>query len=746
MERILVKKCLEMIGQEVKVSGWVANIRDHGSLIFVELRDFSGKLQIVINSEDKEVFEIAKQLGSEYVISVIGNIVKRDEKLKNSNIETGEIELQAKSLNILNASKTPPFPLSDDGRDIDENLRLKYRYIDIRRKRVSELIKKRHQFIMYTREWFTNNRFTEIETPLMTVSTPEGARDFLVPSRVFPGKFFALPQAPQQYKQLLMVGGVDRYFQIAPCFRDEDPRADRHSGAFYQIDVECSFMESDEQFFNIVEPYFKDVVENLTQKKVKEYPFPRIKYTDAWNTYGSDKPDLRYEMKLTDITDIAKRSSMSIFSSVQTVKGILVNKEFSRMEIDDWTGKIKQQGAKGLAWVKISNNVFEGGVSKFFDEKLQSEIREALKSNGYDITDTPQTLFLVAGDWMNTCKQLGWLRNRMGEILNLKDPKVMAFGWIIDFDMFEWSESENRWDFMHNPFSMPRGGIEALKTKKPNEITAQQYDLACNGYEMASGSIRNHDPLALIEAFKICGYSEEETREKFGHMISAFEYGAPPHGGFAPGVDRMMMVLFDEDNIREVYAFPQTGGQELMMNSPREVPKKDLDILYLESTEKGHYLSEEIVNILNQKEIVYKLMEHEEVHTSEESAKVRGTKLSQGMKAMILKSKEYENKYIMSVIPADKQIDLDKLSKELNEEYIVAPSEEVEKKFGIKVGAVPPFGRLLKLDLYYDMSIYNKDEVAFNIGLRTKSILMKASDLISVAQPDKRSIKLEIAK
>ncbi len=746
MERILIKECLNKIGEIVKVSGWVANIRDHGSLIFVELRDFSGKLQIVINSEDKEVFEKAKELGNEYVVSLTGNVISRDEKLVNKNIETGTIELQGKTLEILNESKTPPFPLSDDGREIDENMRLKYRYIDIRRKRVRDLMLNRNKFLTYTRNWFNTSDFTEIETPLMTVSTPEGARDFLVPSRIFPGKFFALPQSPQQYKQLLMVGGVHRYFQVAPCFRDEDPRADRHSGAFYQVDAECSFMESDEQFFKIVEPYFKDVVEGLTEKKIKEYPFPRIKYMDAWNIYGTDKPDLRYDMKLTDLTDIAKRSTMSIFASVETVKAILVPKEFSRMEIDEWTEKIKQQGAKGLAWIKISKSTFDGGVSKFFDEKLQQEIRTQLESTGYIFSDEIQTLFIVAGDWMSTCKQIGWLRTKMGDLLNLKDPNLMAYAWIVDFDMFEWNETENRWDFMHNPFSMPRGGLEALRTKKPNEITAQQYDIACNGYELASGSIRNHHPETFIEAFKVCGYTEEETREKFGHMISAFEFGAPPHGGFAFGVDRLMMILFDEENIREVYAFPQTGGQELMMNSPREVSKKDLGILHLESTERGFYLSQDIESQLNTSEVAFKVLEHEEVHTSEESAKVRGTKLSAGMKAMILKSSEYNNKYIMTVIPADKQIDLESLSQALNEKYIVAPSEEVESIFGIKVGAVPPFGRLLKLDLFFDKSIYEKDEVAFNIGLRTKSVIMKASDLISVAQPDKRSIGLTIAK
>lgn len=579
MKRFLALDVVEKVGQKVKVCGWAQTVRDHGGLIFIDLRDWSGIVQVVVDEKDKKIFEIAKVLGSEYVLCAEGEVVKRQEDLKNEKIPTGSIEIRASKLEILNESKTPPFPLSEDGREIDEFKRMKYRFVDMRRKRVRDLIEKRHKLLNFVTDWFTKNDFVQVQTPLLTVSSPEGARDFVVPSRLYPGKFYALPQAPQQYKQLLMVGGLHRYFQIAPCLRDEDPRTDRHYGTFYQVDAELSFVTQDE-VFESVEPFFKDAVEKLTDKKAKQYPIPRISYQDIMEDYGSDKADLRFEMKLTDITEIFKKSSMDIFKKVEAVKGILVDREFTRKEIDNWTDSIKKQGSKGLAWFKISNGSFEGPLVKYFKKNDLKKMKSTFEKQGYAF-EGEQMIFAVAGNRKETNIQMGWLRSKMGDLLELKDENVIAFAWVVDFDMFEWDEEKKGWDFMHNPFSMPAGGLEALKNSDPSKIKAQQYDFIANGYELLSGSIRNHHPETFIEAFKICGYSEQETRAKFGHVISAFEYGAPPHGGYALGFDRFAMILFDENNIREVYAFPMSGGQEIMTGSPRVIDKEILDELGL---------------------------------------------------------------------------------------------------------------------------------------------------------------------
>lgn len=576
MKRIYVKKTPEFVGKKVRVCGWASKVRDHGSLVFIDIRDWSGKLQLVLDSSK---IKLSEKVGLEYVIDVIGTVKKREASMVNKNMELGDIEIEVEEIKILNASKTPPFPLDSDGEDIDESMRLKYRYIDIRRKRIRDLIELRHKMAMATRQWFTEAEFTEVQTPLLTVSSPEGARDYLVPSRIYPGKFYALPQAPQQYKQLLMVGGVDRYFQIAPCFRDEDPRADRHSGDFYQVDVETSFL-TQQEFFETMEPYFSYLTEKLTTKKVQSKVFPQIPYNEAIDKYGTDKPDLRFDMYLIDLTDEFKKSGADIFKGIDCVKGILVDKEFSKKEIDKLTDEMKLEGAKGMVWLALENDVLSGTMAKLFPKKVQEEIIKKCKAAGYK--KGKQYIFAFGDEYVKACKFAGILRNRMGEQLNLKDPNVLAFAWIVDFPMFEWDEKNKKWDFGHNPFSMPRGGLEALRNEKPEDIFAQQYDVACNGYELASGSVRNYHPESFIEAFKICGYTEEETRAKFGHMISAFEYGAPPHCGFAVGFDRFMMILSDEKNIKEVYAFPKSNAQELMTGAPREVDKSDLDVLGIE--------------------------------------------------------------------------------------------------------------------------------------------------------------------
>ena len=581
MKKTLVRNTLDKVGEEVRVFGWASRIRDHGSLVFVDLRDWTGKVQLVFDAKN---IQDSRSIGLEYVLEIVGVVKEREDDLKNESLETGNIEIEVKELIVLNKSKTPPFPLDTDGDEIDEQVRLKYRYIDMRRDRVRDLIKNRHRLMFLTRGWFIENDFVEVQTPLLTVSSPEGARDYLVPSRIHKGKFYALPQAPQQYKQLLMVGGLDKYFQIAPCFRDEDPRADRHSGDFYQIDAECSFVNR-EEFFELVEPYFKNSVESLTKKEIKEYRFPQISYREVIDKYGTDKPDLRYEMLLTDLTDEFNSSDMDIFKEVSTVKAIMVDKKFSRKEIDELTEEFKKEGADGLAYFFLSDGKFDGPLVKFFGEDVQENILKKLKEREYSVKGE-QTILAIAGDTRKTTELVGLLRNRMGDILELKDKDVLAFAWIVDFPMFEWNEEQGKWEFGHNPFSMPQGGMKSLIEQEPGDILAEQYDLVCNGYELGSGSIRNAHPESFLKAFEIVGYSEEQTRKEFGHMISAFEYGAPPHGGFAVGFDRYMMILFDESNIREVYAFPKSNAQELMTGAPREISEQDLAILGLQFKKK----------------------------------------------------------------------------------------------------------------------------------------------------------------
>lgn len=578
------------IWQEVTLSGWVSNRRDHGGIIFIDLRDRYGKTQIVFDPENKEAWETADSFRSEFVIKATWTVRNRPEGQNNPNMATGEIEVVISKVELLAKSKTIPFEIDWHGELANEEIRYKHRYIDLRRPAALENIKFRSKFITYTRNWFTEHDFLDVQTPIFTVSSPEWARDFLIPSRLHPGKFYALPQAPQQYKQLLMVGWIDKYFQIAPCFRDEDPRADRHACEFYQIDCEMSFVEQ-QDIFHVVESYIFDVVKALSHKTIMENKFFSMSYTEAMETYGSDKPDLRYEMKLVDVLDIFAKSTNEIFSSIASdpknnrIKAIKVvnwDNVFSKTQMKNFENFVRQYGAKGLWYFQMQEDGLKGPLNKFFTPEDLQEIIDRVELKVWDV------VFFWAWE-KDTVLSYMWkfrihLANLLEELVwNFIPKDVLALSWITDFPFFEESEINGKIDFGHNPFSMPKGWISAFDNPNKLEVMSVQYDLACNGFEILSGSIRNHDVEALVKAFEMVGRSEEEVKEKFGAMYEAFQYWVPPHGGFAIGMDRFMMILKDEENIREVYAFPKSGkAQDMMMNAPANIDKEQLDELHIE--------------------------------------------------------------------------------------------------------------------------------------------------------------------
>lgn len=572
-------------GKTVELSGWVHRRRDHGGIIFIDLRDRYGLTQITFDPDaNKEAWREADKLRSEWVVKIKGKIIKRPEDMVNKKMATGEIEVEVFEIEILSESKTPPFEVGDEKvKEANEHLRLKYRFIDLRREKLQEILKKKDEVITYVRGYLHKNNFIEIQTPILANSSPEGARDYLVPSRIYPGKFYALPQAPQQFKQLLMVGGFDRYFQIAPCFRDEDPRADRHPGDFYQIDMEMSFVEQ-EDVWQMVEPLMIELTEKFSNKKIIKKPFPKLTYAEAMDRYGTDKPDLRFDMEIKSVTDLVKDCGFEVFSKVIKGGGVAHalkadgGAKFSRKDIDELTEVAKAKGAKGLAYIVVrEGDELQSPIVKFLGEDLAGKIVEYAKAKAGDI------IFFGAGEWREVCKALGAVRNECGARLGLKDKNLAAWAWVYDYPMYDYSEiEEGKIDFSHNPFSMPQGGMEALETKHPLDILAYQYDLACNGYEISSGAIRNHDSKIMYKAFEIAGYTKEEVDRKFSAMICAFEYGAPPHGGLAPGLDRLLMILLDLDSIRDVYAFPKDGqARDVMMDAPGEVSEKQLKELGL---------------------------------------------------------------------------------------------------------------------------------------------------------------------
>lgn len=563
------------IGQNVKLAGWIQRIRNLGGMRFLDLRDEFGITQIVVENNE-EMEKQCQDLTTESCISVIGNVIERANK--NDKIPTGDIEVIATEITLLGKCKNIlPFEINSEQNNAREDLRLEYRFLDLRNDHIHKNILLRSNIMRTLRNRMDELGFFEIQTPILANSSPEGARDFLVPSRIHPGEFYALPQAPQQFKQLLMISGFNKYYQIAPCFRDEDPRADRAPGEFYQLDFEMSFA-TQEDVFEVLEQVVPEIFETYTTWKVDKGPFIRIPYSEAMEKYGIDKPDLRNPLIIQDVTEVFRNTEFNAFKE-KTIKVIRVPnmQEQPRKFFDTMSNfAVEELGAKGLAWVKIEEgNNLTGGISKFINEETKQELFKVVNAKPKD------ALFFIADEFTTAQKIAGGVRIELGKRLDLLEKEVYRFCLIVDFPMYELSE-EGTIDFNHNPFSMPQGGMQALLEKEPLEILAYQYDLVCNGYEMASGAVRNHDPELMVKAFEIAGYAKKEVEERFGALFNAFQYGTPPHAGAAPGLDRMIMLIANEENLRQVIAFPKNKkARDLLMRAPSTVTQQQLKDVHI---------------------------------------------------------------------------------------------------------------------------------------------------------------------
>ena len=585
MHKYRTHKCnelrIENVNDQVKLSGWVHRKRDHGQLIFVDLRDHYGLTQVVVDSSNKN-FSIFESLPLESVITVSGIVVERSDETINDNLPTGKIEINLSELEIISQSKALPLQVNSD-EDYGEETRLKFRYLDLRRSRPHENIVLRSNVIQTIRNKMLELGFLEFQTPILTASSPEGARDFLVPSRLNKGKFYALPQAPQQFKQLIMVSGFDKYFQIAPCFRDEDSRADRSPGEFYQLDLEMSYVEQ-EDVFQAVEPVIKEVFKKYSDKKIDEI-FPRITYKDSMLKYGNDKPDLRFALEIQDVTEIFRNSGFTIFaksiengSVVRAVPGPNCGSRSVADRMNSWA---QGEGAPGMGYIIFSENSAKGPIANALGIEKSLEMKTLFNLNDGD------ALFFSCASESEAANLAGKARVKIATDRELIEKNIFKFCWIVDYPMFEKDENTGKIEFSHNPFSMPQGGMEALLNENPLDILAYQYDLVCNGIELSSGAIRNHVPEIMYKAFEIAGHKPEVVDNKFPAMINAFKFGAPPHGGIAPGIDRIVMLLADEPNIREVILFPMTGkAEDLMMNAPNEINELQLKELGIKLDKK----------------------------------------------------------------------------------------------------------------------------------------------------------------
>ena len=582
----------EHIGKTITLAGWVHRRRDHGGLIFIDLRDREGLVQVVFNPDNApSAHELAQALRNEWVVQVSGNVTPRPEGTHNPNIATGEIEVVAEQLRVLNESKTPPFYINEEN-EVDELLRMKYRFLDLRRQSMRDTLIMRHKVVRFIRDFLSERGFLEVETPILIKSTPEGARDYLVPSRLYPGRFYALPQSPQQLKQLLMAAGVEKYFQIARCFRDEDPRADRQP-EHTQLDLEMSFVEEDD-VLNLIEELYTKLIETHFPDKWIMRPFPRMTYAEAMAAYGTDKPDLRFDLDMADLSDIAAQTDFRVFTSVVAGGGIVKGfaapgcASYTRRQTDALIEFAKARGAQGLVTIALTG---EGDIDDITLEGIRSAAArfltvDQIKAIAHRTEAQPGDMILiVAGHPKTTNQALSALRSEMGQRLGLADPNLIAFAFVTDFPLFEWNEDEARWDAMHHAFSMPKDGHEAFLESDPGKAIGRLYDLVANGEELASGSIRIHNRELQERVFGVLGYTKEQVSERFEQLLTAFEYGAPPHGGIAPGIDRLLMVLTGRDNIRDVIAFPKTqSGFDPLFEAPNIVEQNHLDELHISVT------------------------------------------------------------------------------------------------------------------------------------------------------------------
>ena len=724
------------INKKVALCGWCSTRRDHGGVIFIDLRDRYGLTQIVFDpSFNPESHKTAEKLGREDVIQVHGIVKPRKKGMENAKLKTGAIEVFVEKIEILNEAQIPPLEI-DDRIPTNEDTRLKFRYLDLRKPGMQHNIITRHKAAKAARDYFDSLDFLEIETPILTKSTPEGARDYLVPSRVHPGKFYALPQSPQIFKQLLMVSGFDRYFQIAKCFRDEDLRADRQP-EFTQIDIEMSFVDEDD-IIHVMEGMMKHIFRIVLNKDIK-IPFPRLSYGEAINKYGLDRPDMRFDFHLVDVTEIVKHSNFEVFTKSIKQNGIAkcINAKncasFSRTIIEELTSFVAIYGSKGLAWMKVTDKGLESSIVKFFDEKIQNELVKATSAKKDDLL-----LFVCDSNSNVVNEALGNLRIELAKRLKLIDNSHFNFLWIVDFPFFKKDDNEN-WTFTHNPFSAPKPDHMEWLLKKENvgKILTTQYDLVLNGTEVGGGSIRNHKPEALRSVFEIMGYNNEEIESKFGHVLEAFSFGAPPHGGIAFGFDRLVAMITSNESIREVIAFPKNKAAEsLMEDAPNEVNEKQLQELHIKLDfvkETLNVVFSKIRDVLNNEKIEYEVVENKPVFTSKEAAEVRGTELKQGTKALICKTEEG---FIQAVVSGAKELDIMKLQQlTLFKKIEMANAKEVRQATGCNIGSVPPFGNLFNLKVYFDKSVVENEVVAFNAGSHTRSIKMKAKDLVRVVNP-----------
>ena len=584
----------EHTGKTVTLAGWVHRRRDHGGLIFIDMRDREGIVQVVFNPDNAPdgVHSVAETLRNEWVVQVTGVVSARPEGTENPNIATGEIEVAAEQVKVLNESKTPPFYINEES-EVDELIRMKYRFLDLRRQSMRDTIIMRHKVVRFIRDFLSERNFLEVETPILIKSTPEGARDYLVPSRLYPGRFYALPQSPQQLKQLLMAAGVEKYFQIARCFRDEDPRADRQP-EHTQLDLEMSFVEEDD-VLNLIEELYTKLVETLFPDKWIMRPFPRMTYAEAMASYGSDKPDLRFDLDMSDLSDIAAQTDFRVFTSVVAGGGIVKGfsapgcASYSRRQTDALIDFVKANGAQGLVTIALTGDGtgeddledltadgIRSAAARFLSVEQVKAIAHRTEASIGDM------ILIVAGPEKTTNQALSALRNEMGRRLELADPNLVAFAFVTDFPLFEWNEDEERWDAMHHAFSMPKDGHEAYLDSDPGKVIGRLYDLVANGEELASGSIRIHTRELQERVFGVLGYTKEQVAERFEQLLSAFEYGTPPHGGIAPGIDRLMMVMTGRDNIRDVIAFPKTqSGFDPLFEAPNIVEQRHLDELHI---------------------------------------------------------------------------------------------------------------------------------------------------------------------